>query len=63
MHPTTMTMNDEQSPPEVVDTPTPAPRRVSLDLAIGLGVLGVAIAGKLLWAISDGTFLAALGTR
>lgn len=49
------TRNDEQA--------TPATRRVSPDLAIGLTLLGVVIAGRLLWALSDGSLLTALGAR
>lgn len=59
MHPTTMSRTDEQ----LVDQPTPATRRISADLALGLTLLGVVLAGKLLWAISDGSMLAALGAR
>lgn len=59
MHPTTMSRTDEQR----ADQPTPVTRRISADLALGLTLLGVVIAGKLLWAISDGSILAALGAR
>ena len=57
MQPTTMTQHDE------LDRPTPATRRMSADLAIGLTLLGVVIVGRLLWAITDGSILTALGTR
>ena len=63
MHPTTLTRNDELRAPEHVERPTPATRRVSADLAIGLTLLGVVIAGRLLWAVTDGSLLAALGAR
>lgn len=59
MHSTTMPRNDEQ----LVDEPTRPVRRMSADLAIGLTLLGVVIVGKLLWALSDGSMLAALGAR
>ena len=52
---TTMTRNDKQ--------PTPVTRRVSADLAIGLTLLGVVIVSRLLWAITDGSILTALGAR
>lgn len=55
MHPTTMTRNDEKS--------TPVTRRVSADLALGLTLLGVVIVGRLLWAVTDGSILTALGAR
>lgn len=42
---------------------TPRNRRVSADIAIGLGLLGVATLGKLLWTVSDGGILAAFGAR
>ena len=42
---------------------TPAPRRVSTDLVIGLALLGVVIVGRLLWALSDGSILSAIGAR
>lgn len=51
----TRTTNDER--------PTPATRRVSTDLVIGLSLLGAVIAGRLLWALSDGSILTAIGTR
>ena len=52
---TTMTRNDEQS--------TPATRRMSADLTLGLTLLGVVIVGRLLWAVTDGSILTALGAR
>lgn len=52
---TTMTRNDERS--------TPVTRRVSADLALGLSLLGVVIVGRLLWALTDGSILSALGAR
>jgi hypothetical protein len=63
MHPTTMTRNDESGSRELVDAATPPTRRVSADLVIGLSLLGVAILGKLLLAVTDGGILAALGAR
>jgi hypothetical protein len=63
MHPTTMTRNDEQRAAELVDRPAPATRRVSADLALGLTLLGGVIVGRLLWAVTDGSILTALGTR
>lgn len=63
MHPPTMTRTDEQQAHELVDRPTPAIRRISTDLALGLTLLGVVIAGRLLWALSDGSILTALGAR
>jgi len=63
MHPTTMTRNDESSSPELVGAATPGARRMSADLAIGLGLLGVAILGKLMWVVTDGGVLAVVGAR
>lgn len=63
MQPTTTTADHEQDSPEPIDTSAPVTRRVSADLALGLTLLGLVIAGKLLWAVSDGSFLAAIGTR
>jgi hypothetical protein len=63
MHSTTMTRNDEQQAAQLVDRPTPVTRRVSADLALGLTLLGGVIAGRLLWALTDGSILTALGTR
>jgi len=42
---------------------TPTTRRISADLMIGLSLLGVVIVGRLLWALSDGSILTAIGTR
>jgi hypothetical protein len=55
MHPMTTTTNDEQA--------TPVTRSVSTDLVIGLTLLGVVIVGRLLWALSDGSILSAIGAR
>jgi hypothetical protein len=55
MQTTTMTRNDEQA--------TPVTRRVSADLTLGLTLLGVVIVGRLLWAVTDGSILTALGAR
>jgi hypothetical protein len=63
MHPTTTTTDHEQDSPEPVDASAPVTRHVRADLALGLTLLGLVIAGKLLWAVSDGSFLAAIGTR
>ena len=41
----------------------PTTRRVSADLALGLTLLGVVIVGRLLWALTDGSLLTALGAR
>jgi hypothetical protein len=56
MQPTTTTT---QAEPQA----TPTTRRVSADLTIGLVLLGSVIVGRLLWALTDGSFLTALGTR
>ena len=55
MHSMATTKNDER--------PTQVTRRVSADLAAGLTILGVVIVGRLLWALTDGSILTALGTR
>jgi hypothetical protein len=47
--------NDEQT--------TPTTRRISTDLALGLVLLGGVIVGRLLWAVTDGSLLAAIGAR
>lgn len=54
------TLSTPASPPE---PSTPVWRRLSTDLTIGLGLLGVVVVGKLGWALSDGSFVAALGAR
>ena len=38
-------------------------RRVGADAMLGLGLLAVVILGKLVWALSDGSLLSALGAR
>jgi hypothetical protein len=50
----TVTAADETSTPH---------HRVSADVVLGLSLLGVAILGKMLWTLSDGGLLAALGAR
>jgi hypothetical protein len=42
---------------------TPATRRISTDLALGLVLLGGVVIGRLLWAVSDGSILSAIGAR
>jgi hypothetical protein len=59
----TTTRTDEQRPAELVEGPTPVTHRVSPDLLLGLTLLGAVIVGKLLWAVSDGGLLSALGAR
>jgi hypothetical protein len=44
------------------ETPT-SPHRVRADVVLGLSLLGVAILGRMLWTLSDGGLLAALGAR
>jgi hypothetical protein len=51
----TLSPRDEQS--------TPTDRHVRVDLALGLGLLTVAIAGKLLWEVSDLGMFAVFGLR
>jgi hypothetical protein len=55
MDTTTLSPRDEQS--------TQTDRHVRVDLAIGLGLLTVAIAGKLIWEASDLGLFAVLGLR
>lgn len=45
--------DDEQS--------APPGRRVSTDLVLGIGLLGIAIIGRLLWTVSDVGILGAIG--
>ncbi|MGA8988402.1 hypothetical protein [Aeromicrobium sp.] len=41
----------------------PTTTHVRADLLIGVGLLGVAIVGKVAWSLSDGGLLAALSAR
>ena len=52
---TTSTRDDRQA--------APTTRHTSADLKIGLILLGSVIGGRLLWAATDGGFLAAVGLR
>ncbi len=45
------------------EKPAPTTRRISTDLVLGLVLLGGVIIGRLLWAVTDGSFLTALGAR
>lgn len=56
-------METTTRPVSTTEPSTPLRRRLSADLAIGLGLLGVVVVGKLAWALSDGSFVAALGAR
>ena len=45
------------------DQSAPATGHMSTDLLIAVGLIGVAVVGKLAWSVSDGSLLAALGAR
>ena len=55
MEPTTLSARDEQS--------TPHNRHVRVDVAVGLGLLAIAIIGKLVAQVTDLGFLTALSLR
>jgi hypothetical protein len=57
------TITDDQARAEITDVRPAATRRVSADLKIGLAVLGVVVGGRLLWALSDGSLVAAITAR
>jgi hypothetical protein len=52
-----------KTPDSTDETTHTANRRVSSDARVGLGLLGVAIVGKLVWTLSDGGILAVVGAR
>ncbi|MEV7398318.1 hypothetical protein [Aeromicrobium sp. NPDC092404] len=63
MDTTTTTSTDQRGVSTIAEQPSPASRRISADLALGLALLGAVIVGRLLWAATDGSLLVAIGAR